>query len=243
MFVNMNESTKKLNFDSDLFGYLVARIEKTSLNNKQLEHILQNANKEKYKLLYWIVSPKDSIANKAASDNNGFLADKKVTYVRQLSDSAFTERSKNIVSYMEKPLIEALRSLALQAVEYSRFSVDPNFKNDECKKLYVRWMENSLSGDIAKEVFVYCEAGYELGLITLGEKDKRCDISILAVDEQFRGKGIGGKLIESAFSYAKEKSYDTIQVVTQKENKRACGFYEKCGFIEESCFNVYHFWL
>lgn len=239
----MNGSIKNLSFESDLFGYSVGQIETISLNSNQLAHKLEQATKENYKLLYWAVSPTDSIANQAASYNNGFLADKKVTYACQLSDSGLVQCSKNIVSYIGRSLTEPLISLALQAAEYSRFRVDSNFINNEAEKLYTMWIKNSLSGEIAQEVFVYCEADHEIGLITLGEKDGRCDISLLSVDQQFAGQGVGKKLMEAAFLYAKKKRYNTMQVVTQKENNRACRFYEKCGFMEESFVNVYHFWL
>ena len=83
----------------------------------------------------------------------------------------------------------------------------------------------------------------EAGLLTLGEKNGRADIGLLAVDAAVRGQRIGQQLVAAAHVQALAWGYTTLQVVTQGDNFPACRFYEKCGFTPESVEHIYHLWL
>jgi len=51
------------------------------------------------------------------------------------------------------------------------------------EQLYTNWMENSLTGELARLVLVFQPAETELGVLTLGLKRGRADIGLLAVDQ------------------------------------------------------------
>lgn len=80
------------------------------------------------------------------------------------------------------------------------------------------------------------------GMITLGEKDGRGDIGLLAIDSKYRGKGIGMSLINAAENEFK-KIFKEGQVVTQQDNQAACSLYEKSGYEIEKVESIYHIWL
>jgi len=80
-------------------------------------------------------------------------------------------------------------------------------------------------------------------MITLGTKNDRGDIGLLAVAPDFRGKGIAADLVYTAQHYFKNKNINKLQVVTQKDNIAACRLYEKCGFAIEKTETFFHFWL
>jgi len=52
----------------------------------------------------------------------------------------------------------------------------------------------------------------------------------LKVTRSMRGKGIGRKLIETSYRYAKEAGYAGLYTVGQDNNLNACLFYLACGF-------------
>jgi dTDP-4-amino-4,6-dideoxy-D-galactose acyltransferase len=80
------------------------------------------------------------------------------------------------------------------------------------------------------------------GFITVGRKNHRADIGLIAVNKEFRGRKIGLSLIEKASQYAFLEGFEEIQVITQGENIPAMKLYSKSGFtIEETTF-VYHAW-
>ncbi len=53
------------------------------------------------------------------------------------------------------------------------------------------------------------------------------EISLLIVDKKYRGKGIGQKMINKTFEYAKKDNMKNIEILTDE----SCNFkfYEKCG--------------
>ncbi len=53
----------------------------------------------------------------------------------------------------------------------------------------------------------------------------------LAVETEFRGKGVGYALMMKAIEWAKGKGFPGIMLETQDNNVPACKLYEKCGFV------------
>ena len=232
-----------LPWDSTAFGYAVASIEQTTRTKEQLAITIAALKERRVRLAYWLVEPDDQDSIEAASALGAFLADRKVTFVRTVGDYTGRNGDSGIVSYLHRELNDRVLSLAMQSGVYSRYKVDPHFVKGEYETLYRTWIEKSLRGDIAEDVLV-CEVGKDIaGLITVGTKNDRGDIGILAVDEDFRGKAVGSRLVKAALSHFHARGHTSCQVVTQKSNEGACRFYRKCGFEEEHTWNVYHFWL
>ncbi len=59
-------------------------------------------------------------------------------------------------------------------------------------------------------------------------------IDTMAVDENYRGKGIGHKFFEMINQLKKEKGFDSIELQVNAKNVRAYEMYKKCGFTEKS---------
>ncbi|MCI5920078.1 MAG: GNAT family N-acetyltransferase [Roseburia sp.] len=59
-------------------------------------------------------------------------------------------------------------------------------------------------------------------------------ISTMAVDEAYRGKGIGHKFFEKVKQLKEEKGCDTIELQVNARNQRAYEMYKKYGFTEKS---------
>ena len=85
--------------------------------------------------------------------------------------------------------------------------------------------------------------GEEVGLPTLGKQEGLASIGLLVVAGANRGKGIGKRLEVAARQRAQRWNCPTLQVVTQRDNERACRFYARCGFglVREK--HIYHLWF
>ena len=59
-------------------------------------------------------------------------------------------------------------------------------------------------------------------------------ISTMAVDEKYRGKGIGHLFFEKVKQLKQEKEYDTIELQVNAKNRLAYEMYRKYGFTEKS---------
>lgn len=233
-----------LNWDSNFFGYKIAKIVASNQNQDELKILLTKLYNSHIKLVYWFVDPNDKTSNEAAKKNGGFLADEKITYKISLSNyNSRKPDNQYLNSYFKKPLNKNVLSLALQSGFYSRYRKDKKFVHDEFIRLYTTWIERSLNGEIAKDVIVYLDNESEKGLVTLEVKDNYGNIGLLAVDKKYRGKSIGRQLISAALIKFRAYRINKVKVTTQKKNIAACKFYEKIGFVKESVQNIYHFWL
>lgn len=242
--MNKHSLFQILDWDSQLFGYKVAKINTPNLESDKLKKLLSELSRINIRLVYWFVDPKNEISNKAAEYDDGLLVDSKITYIIDIDN--YHSRAidhQHIFSYTLKSLNKQLLSLAFQSGSYSRFKLDKNFMRNEYNKLYTIWIEKSLSGEIAKDIIVYVKNNLEIGLITLEIKGNHGLIGLLAVDKKYQGKSIGKQLINAALIKFKAMGIKKVKVVSQKKNIIACKFYERNGFIQENVQNVYHFWL
>jgi dTDP-4-amino-4,6-dideoxy-D-galactose acyltransferase len=241
----MDQNFTHLEWDTDFFGFSVARIMRTAPDEAELSKTLKMLHDNNYRLVYWYIPAGQHESSRIAQAHSGFLADEKVTYVKELAGisnspgtSAYTS-----TSYPGAVADTTLINLALQSSQYSRFRLDPSFPQELCDKLYTCWITRSVNKEIAWEVLVVKEHNDLLGLITLGTKGDRGDIGLAAVAEHARGKGVGRILVRDADRYFAERGFALVQVVTQRHNVGACRLYESCGYQIDKIENIFHFWL
>ena len=53
----------------------------------------------------------------------------------------------------------------------------------------------------------------------------------LVVNPEYRGLGIGRKLLERGIQWAHENDFPGVMLETQDDNVSACALYESCGFV------------
>lgn len=53
----------------------------------------------------------------------------------------------------------------------------------------------------------------------------------LAVNPEYRGLGIGRKLLERGIQWARENGFPGVMLETQDDNVPACMLYQSCGFV------------
>lgn len=87
------------------------------------------------------------------------------------------------------------------------------------------WLENpKLFGAVENgKVFGYLELSHE-------QWNNRMRIANIAVEEDYRGQGIGKALMEKAYSVASEEKARMIILETQSCNYKAISFYKSCGY-------------
>ncbi|MCK4978743.1 MAG: GNAT family N-acetyltransferase [Candidatus Delongbacteria bacterium] len=231
-----------LDWDSNLFGIKVAKIIEPDLSADEIKSILCELKQKSVELVYWA---SDKKCNDEIKQLEGRLVDIKTTFIADLSNlsSQNNDLTDIVEPYSRSMPIVDLEDLAIQSGEFSRFAVDPNFKRTNFIALYKIWINKSINKEIAKQVLVIKEYNKIIGMITLGEKNGRGDIGLLAVCKNYRGKGYGEKLVSAAQSWFIQNGYTTGQVVTQDKNISACNFYKKYGYSVDKIEYFYHFWL
>lgn len=235
-------SIHRLDWDSLFFGYEVGRLNIPS--DEAFEYSEFKVESSKFKLVY-IYSDFILPANQGLS-----LYDEKVTFSQKIYFDALklsSIRNNNSISISSfnrsSDDLNKLQELALQSGIYSRFKLDPNFKNNEYKRLYLEWIDNSINGNIAFDTIVAKIKGKIVGFTTVGEKNKNlADIGLVAVDKNSRGEGIGTALIHEILHRAAHSGFKEIQVVTQLVNQAAIKLYEKTNFYKTNLTYIYHVW-
>jgi dTDP-4-amino-4,6-dideoxy-D-galactose acyltransferase len=234
-----------LDVDSEVFGFPVAKIVPDTITQRELEHVISCLKEKNVRLVFWASNPNDEESQRAAKRCNGFLADRKVTYVIDLDH--VSKKSGNygwlIEEYTDALPCADLEDLAIQVGQFSRFRVDSRIPEDKFIALYKLWIRNSVNRKVADDVLVARDSGKIVGMVTVGKKNERGDIGLFAVDSGMRGRKLGTALVSGARAWARRKGFRYAQVVTQGENVTACKFYEKCGYQIDKIEFFYHFWI
>jgi len=234
---------EELFWDSNEFGYPISKIEIDTEDDKEsISDAIRRAKDTDVKLLY-IFADRDKRLHDQLEDKGALLVDEKTRYLRSLTPTKMHDANLVSKSMIGTPLDQRTLDLAYQAGAYSRFKMDPNLNKGEFEKLYKLWIERSLNGEIAFDVLGYQQGNELVGILTLGDKNGRADIGLVAVETRCRGIGIGRDLMLSAIYAASEKGFSEIQVVTQLANVAACNYYSKSGFVIEDIKNIYHLWF
>lgn len=227
---------KRLDWDSNLFGYEVGKM---SIDSDGVDSVDFLSAENTFKLIY--------VESNIPLDKKEFgPCYTKITYCREVEKTKLKHRV--IENFTAMPysghLTDQLLNLTYQSGVYSRFKLDVNFTNNEYKKLYKKWIENSLNGKVADSVIVVKdENSIILGFVTIKFKNNISEIGLIAVDDNARGLGVGSLLLNKVSEMSKNRASEKIFVSTQKDNKLACGFYEKNGFKKYKTKYIHHWWV
>ncbi len=222
---------RPLEFDSSLFGYPVGalRVEAPQCTEQEARDLLEREGKA-FRLLY--------LFSAAPLDGWGEPADIKLTFAK----TPLPQPVREDIRRYEGGNDDRLLQLAFDSGVYSRFYLDPGFRNDEFRKLYRLWMERSLRGEIAEAVLVSGSDNRISGMVTVGVKGAEAEIGLIAVDASARGQGTGKQLLAAAEHYAAGRGCTRLTVATQAANTPAVGMYLRTGFTEISRLYIYHRW-
>lgn len=213
-----------LKWDSEFFEKKIGKLENTIYD---LLHLL-NGDISEYDLIYIF-----------SDDKVDFLEepiDIKVTYAKKTQKKIENANVKVFDNTIH--VYDDLLALAYSSGHDSRFLKDPFFGETAFKKLYKRWIDNSLN-DSNTSVFVYEENNQLSGFVTCTQYEEHVTIGLIAVSNNAQGKGIGGKLIDAVENQLQKDTL--LYVATQKTNVQACAFYERKGFTVDSIKYIYHY--
>ena len=226
---------ERLEWDSNLFGYEIGKISIES-EDDNFDNVL--LAKDDFKLVY--VESDAPIVKKELG-----TCYEKIKYFKEVDrdrTSVIIRGDLTVEKYSEN-LTDQLLSLTYLSGVYSRFRLDENFENNEYKKLYKKWIQNSLTGKIADNVeVVKDDTSKILGFVTIKFENSTAEVGLIAVDNNARGLGLGSLLLNKVNEISINKKCKKIFVSTQKNNKMACKFYEKNGFKEFETKYIYHWW-
>lgn len=234
----MSTTCQHLPWDSDFFGYPVARLGSDDGAVLDARRLTEGISSDVRLAYYSSATPLNDVLIEGWEIS---MVDRKTTFVKDIHSTALTA---DFIRPFDDDVLheERLMQLAIQSGLYSRFNVDERIGKENFERMYSLWMQNSLRKQIAFEVLISETEGEVSGFVTLGEKNGRGDIGIIAVDIHFRGRGIGKALMLAAEHAFAGMGYSTAQVVTQGANIPAIKLYESCGYTVDTVEYYYHLW-
>ena len=108
-------------------------------------------------------------------------------------------------------------------------------------KRYFKWLyKRDRSGFFVAEIrepvgFVACDANW----ISPFEGKRVAELHELFVKSEFKGKGIGSRLLERAIEYGRSKNLPLMGLWVGERNEPAKRFYKKHGFVERGRWGVW----
>lgn len=224
-----------LPWDSNFFNLRVGKInfitnESFSFNSDDISN---------YDLLYLFTKPNQTKVINHIKSVNGVLVDEKVTFSKEIKSS---NQIYNIEEYNHEVITDELYALAIQSGIKSRFKIDSKFPKGSFEKLYKEWIEQSVINNYCDKIFVVKDEDIVIGFVTLHLNGNIGKIGLIAVNESYRGKGIGKQLMYACENYLYKNKIKTLEVITQKKNSSAMHFYSSIGYSIMTTENIYHLW-
>jgi dTDP-4-amino-4,6-dideoxy-D-galactose acyltransferase len=233
---------KFLEFDSELFGMRLARVEGRLADSQAAAQVKEWCAEQNIKGAYLLADSDDAETAMVAQENGFRFVDERVTLEKSvaLQQNLKIRDAKLAVNFRDaRPYdVPELETIAAASHTHTRFYFDQRFPREKCGRLYDVWTENSCrtSGlTLVAEV-----ADYIAGYITC-DADGR--IGLMAVDPKHRMNGIGTELVLRALGWLLYKQIPAAIVATQARNVPALRLYQRCGFQITSVKTWYHLWL
>lgn len=237
----MTATFKPLPWDSDLFGFPVARLMPGLRTPEQFSAALAALEEGGFRLVYATVPWSDREAREGAEHLGARMVDRKTLYEREVLPAA--ENLPPGIHVHHGAGAPEMETLALSSGQFSRFRVDPDMPSGVFETLYHTWLRRSLQAEIADGVLVVLRQGRTAGLVTVAMQGGTGVIGLIAVAHDAQRQGIGKRLIRGAEAWVVQAGGGSMRVTTQGANVPACALYEACGYAIMEVQAFYHFWL
>jgi dTDP-4-amino-4,6-dideoxy-D-galactose acyltransferase len=233
-----------LPWDSEFFGFRIARVCKETLTKSDVKLIVAWCRQNGVRCLYFLARTDDAATMRLAEDNGFRLVDIRVTLVCDMPARQSAAANGGIVMRMARTDdTGALESIARGGYEATRFHFDKNFPRDRATALYETWIRRSCEG-YAQAVLVAEYGGVPAGYITchLDAAQRAGRIGLTGVHGQTQELGIGHALVSAALNWFATHNVTEVSVATQGRNFPAQRLYQRCGFLTRDVKLWYHKW-
>ncbi|MED1943914.1 MULTISPECIES: GNAT family N-acetyltransferase [Brevibacillus] len=137
-------------------------------------------------------------------------------------DGSFIVDSTLVLQLMGQRIGYTVKEIPLRIKSYDDEQLEEDTVGD-----YSNYIDNP-----DQIIYVALANNQVVGQIVLKRNwNKYAYVEDIKVDKQYRGYGVGKKLIEQAKRWAMDGGMTGIMLETQNNNVRACKFYESCGFV------------
>ena len=182
--------------------------------------------------------PVGSLACINILEKQGFhLVDTNITFEKPISPSKEIEGCCDVRFVIPDDDVQIVE-MAEKSFKYSRFHLDSFFSKEVANSIKAEWVRSFFSGKRGDALIVALIDNAVVGFLQLLQKGERIIIDLIAVDHNFRGRGIAKDMI--MYSQNQFKDFEYIRVGTQLANKPSINLYEDMCFRYIEASYVFH---
>jgi dTDP-4-amino-4,6-dideoxy-D-galactose acyltransferase len=237
-----------LQWDTDFFGYRIARVQGGRLTPESAAQILEWGQQNGIQCLYFQAEADDPQTIRLAEAHGFNLVEVRLTLERNLSDwdpETRPKASQDAAIRAGNPGdIPAVQQIAQNSYIDSRFYFDRRFSEQDWQHYYQTWVKKSFSGG-AEMALVAEQDGQVIGYITgvLVNEGQECQYELTGVSQAARRSGVGQELFRSGMDWCVQHGIPYIWVMTQGRNVTTQRMIQRHGFLTRSCHLYYHKWF
>ncbi len=238
-----------LQWDTDFFGYRIARVTGERLDAESIESIYAWSESHQVECLYFLAHADDIHTIRLAEDHGFRLVEVRLNMERSLKDwdpETRPREAEDILLRAARPEdLPTLQEIAKTSYVDSRFYFDPCFSEEQWQAYYAGWIEKSFAGG-AEIAIVAEKAGEVVGYITgLIDKDdpRKGQYELTGVKIPARKAGVGQELFRGGLDQYVRKGVEYVWLATQGRNVATQRMVQRNGFITRSCQLYYHKWF
>jgi dTDP-4-amino-4,6-dideoxy-D-galactose acyltransferase len=178
-----------------------------------------------------LLVPTEDLDLVVAAIETGFVpVDVRVTLAACVTDSDLSTGPSD-QHLADESDVDALATIARDALTMSRFFADPNLPDARCADFYETWIRNSVGGPLADAVIVERGDDGIDGFITIRRSTvDDATLPLVAVSPGRQGRGIGRAMLASTQRWLVANDVRRVEVTTQLANVPAIRLYEAHGF-------------
>ena len=184
---------QKLDWDSKFFGRRIGRLQVDCLG-RELPEIPSGFD------LIYVETACENNCCAPVSHPKWYDAGRKLTFTTATDDGNEDPSIKQLTTRSPE-----LQKLAWLSGHQSRYRLDPNFTDEEYRRLYTRWVDACLGGQWNATILGIERHGELAGFVTVESLTDHARIGLIAVHSDHQGQGLSGRLILAAMATAKTK--------------------------------------
>lgn len=233
-----------LKWDSDFFNLKIGKLEVINESDFDKNEFLLQARDENYDLIY-IFKYNSCFINPRIFNSNINLIDIMIQMSMKLPSNFNFDNNFDLRNTLNENEIAECYNISEQISSVSRFYTEPLIGELLAKKLYRKWIDNSINESFSDGILLEKLYNKIVGIHVIKTDfiNKVGYCSLIGVDNAIKHKGIGKKLWNQAFNYwIKNKSISKIIVPFSLQNQESFNFHLKMGFNKvENIKYIYHY--
>jgi dTDP-4-amino-4,6-dideoxy-D-galactose acyltransferase len=237
-----------LSWDTEFFHRRIGRVHADTLDEPHALAIDDWSRKHNIECLYFLANADCLTTPRTATNHEFALMDIRMTFECRLPVAGEPPQPKSVPEMLVRPVepedVPALQAIARVSHTDTRFFSDPHFPQSLAEELYSTWIGLECQARASMVFVAIASKGPPCGYISCHLEVARGagQIVLVAVSQEFRGRGLGRRLVWTAQDWLARQGARQITVVTQGKNLAAQKLYAQCGFAIREIRLWYHKW-